>query len=319
VTGQLLAQTVQWIRNPANNLPDVGIGDGFANQNPFVSGATVPNGVTAIDKHPYHEQPYIFPGAQPFNTNQRPVNALGQPEGFQDSTGAWRDSFVPTYMAYFPEYTLSAIQTEFLERDLSPLTTTFNGAPHGRYTEPPGATTPPQEWITETNINQDQAAAWGLTTADQWHLQAKATLRTLAAFVNKGVSRIYFYAVNNGNLAMVEPNAPGGGPTMTAVKNFIGAFQGPDTITTPRSLSLLQIADQGNWTQFTGDGTPAHPPLYNRDVVAFFPFQVDNNKFVVPAYVMTRNIAKLYNPTAPTTDVTRYDLPPKPTASPSAG
>ncbi len=96
---------------------------------------------------------------------------------------------------------------------------------------------------------------------------------------------------------------------MTAVKDFLQPFSGPDTITAPRSLSLLQIADQGNWTQFTGDGTAAHPPLYNRDVVAFLPFQVDTNKFVIPAYVMTRDLATLYNPAAPSTDVTRYDLP----------
>jgi hypothetical protein len=98
---------------------------------------------------------------------------------------------------------------------------------------------------------------------------------------------------------------------MTAVKSFMEAFAGPSTISTPRSLSLQQIADQGNWTQFAGDGTAAHPPLYNRQVVAFFPFQVDSNKFVVPAYVMTRNLATLYNPTAPSTDPTRYDLPPE--------
>ena len=71
------------------------------------------------------------------------------------------------------------------------------------------------------------------------------------------------------------------------------------------------MADQGNWTQFAGDGTAAHPPLYNRDVVAFFPFQADDHRFVIPAYVMTRNMATLYNPSAPASDVTRYDLPPE--------
>jgi hypothetical protein len=150
-----------------------------------------------------------------------------------------------------------------------------------------------------------------MTVADMWHLEAKATLRTLAAYVNKGVSRMYFYAVSNGQWSMVDPSQPNGGPTMTAVKNFISAFAGPSTFTTPRSLTLNAIADQGNWTQFAGDGTAAHPPLYNRQVVAFFPFQVSNNKFVVPAYVMTRNMDTLYNPSAPSTDVTRFDLPPQ--------
>ncbi|HLY49900.1 MAG TPA: hypothetical protein VKR21_11965 [Solirubrobacteraceae bacterium] len=310
VTLQLLARTAAWIRNPANNLPDVGLGDGFANTTPFASGATVPPGVTAIDKHPYHEQPYDFPQAQVFN-NQQPVNALGVPEGSQDASGAWHDPFIPTYQAYFPEYTLTGLQTEFMERDLSPITTMINGVPHGRNTKPPGATVPPQVWVTETNIDLTHAAQMGLTSADAWHLQAKATLRSLAAFVNKGVSAFYFYAVTNGSWAMVDPTAPGGGPTMTAVKSFLAPFAGPNTITSPRSLNLLQIADQGNWTQFAGDGTAAHPALYNRDVVAFFPFQVDSSKFVIPAYVMTRSLATLYNPTAPSSDVTRYDLPPE--------
>jgi hypothetical protein len=308
VADQLLLRTTQWIRSPANALPDVGIGDGFANQTPFVSGATVPAGVTAIDKHPYHESPYSFPQSQPFN-GVRPVSAFGAPVGSTDSSGNWHDSFIPTYTAYFPEYTLSGIQTEFMERDLSPITTSLYGVPHGRYTAPSGSTTPPQTWITETGL--DMSGATGMTTADRWHMQAKATLRTLAAFVNKGVSALDFYAAGDGNWAMVNPSAPGGGPTLTAVKSFTQAFAGPATIGTRRSLSLTQVADQGNWTQFAGDGTSANPPLYNRDVVAFFPFQVSTNKFVVPAYVMTRNIATLYNSSAPTTDVTRFDMPPQ--------
>jgi hypothetical protein len=63
--------------------------------------------------------------------------------------------------------------------------------------------------------------------------------------------------------------------------------------------------------QFAGDGTAAHPPLYDRDVVAFFPFQADSHRFVIPAYVMTRDMAKLYAPDASVSDVTRYDLPPE--------
>ena len=248
----------------------------------------------------------MFPGAQPFN-GVRPVNALGTPEGTENAAGNWHDSFIPNYEAYFPEYMLSGIQTEFLERDLAPVTTTISGIPHGRYVKPVGATTPPQMWITETNI--DPSSVTNMTPADKWHLQAKATLRTLAAYVNKGVSEIYFYAAQDGQWTMVDPTQSGGGPTLTAVKNFMAAFAGPSTISTPRSLTLTQIADQGNWTQFAGDGTAAHPPLYNRNVVAFFPFQVSNNKFVVPAYVMTRNMDTLYNASAPSTDVTRFDLP----------
>jgi len=308
VEDELLARTVRWIRDPAHDLPDVGIGDGFANETPFVSAVGLPPGVTAIDKHPYHEAPYQYPAAQVFN-NQRPVDALGHPAGWQDSAGNWHDSFIPAYEAYFPEYVLSGIQTEFLERDLSPITSTVNGMPHGLRVRASGATTPPQLWITETNL--DLTHAGDLSPAARWHLQAKATLRTLAAYINKGASALYFYAVTNGSWAMVEPSAPGGGPTLTAVRNFLRAFAGPARITDRRSLSLLDVADRHNWTQFAGNGTAAYPPLYNRDVVAFFPFQVSASKFVVPAYVMTRNLAAVYHPAAPASDVTRYDLPPE--------
>ena len=173
----------------------------------------------------------------------------------------------------------------------------------------PGATTPPQDWITETNIDPSGS---GLTTvADARHMQAKSTLRALSAFINKGVSALYFYAVADQQFAMLDAGAPGGGETMTAVKRFTAAFAGPASIAQPRSLMLTAIADQTNHAQFAGDGTAAHPPLYNRDVVAFFPFQADSHRFVVPTYVMTRDMAKLYTPTAPSTDATRYDLPPE--------
>jgi hypothetical protein len=310
VDDQLLARTVSWIRDPANGLPDVGIGDGFANQTPFAAGSTSPVGLTAIDKHYYYggavKQLPAYPGA----SGIQDVNALGQAEGRMNAYGDFTRPFVPTYTAFFPEYPLSAIQTESMVRDLSPITTTFNGAAHGRYTTPPGGSTPPQVWITETNIYPEPSLGpW--TTADKWHLQAKAALRYLSSYINKGVSELYFYAVSDGDWSMVDPSAPGGGPTMTAIKRFIQDFAGPSTIAVRRSLSLQAIADRGDWTQFSGDGTAAHPPLYNRDVVGFFPFQADADRFVVPVYVMTRNLAKIYNPQAPSTDVTRRDLPPE--------
>ncbi len=52
---------------------------------------------------------------------------------------------------------MTAIQTEFMERDISPITTMISGVPHGRYTKPPGASTPPQVWITETNFDLSSA------------------------------------------------------------------------------------------------------------------------------------------------------------------
>ena len=212
---------------------------------------------------------------------------------------------MPTYTAFFPEYFLTAISNNYMERDLSPITTMVGDVSHGRNTAPAGAGTPPQLWVTETGFRPNESGQ--MTSAQTWHVQAKSALRNLSAFVNKGVTALDFYALDDGDWSMVDPNQPGGGPTMVALQRFMQAFAGPSTIAQRRSLSLSAIADQGNWTQFSGDGTAAHPALDNRDVVAFFPFQTDSHRFVIPTYVMTHNLAQAYGGSA--TSVTRYDLP----------
>ena len=333
VDDQLLAATVAWIRNPANDMPDVGIGDGFANQTPFTSPAYVPAGLTALDKHPYRNVDYFGPetGALP---NSQPLNALEQPEGTLTTgpgTGAWwLDAFMPTFTSFFPEYFLSAIQTETAIRDLAPITTTIYGAPHGRYAGAPGSTT--QTWVTEVNLDPtgadpragnlpDGEVLAHLSPADDRHLQAKAILRYLVAWVNKGVSVMDFYAAKGDPLGLIPDSfftavdagtstgSDPGGETLDALHRFLTAFGEPQPISTPRSLSLTAIADQHNHQQWAGDGTAAHPPLYDRDVLAVFPFQTSNTSFAIPVYVMTRNLAHLYRPDAPASDITRYDLP----------
>jgi hypothetical protein len=303
----LLERTITWLRDPAHGVSGVGIGNGFANQTPFAAGSTSPVGLTAIDKHPYHRDVRVFPLAEV--DKGRPVNALGNPEGAETSDGWWSDPFAPAYRSFFPEYYLSGIQTESLIRDLSPITTDIYGIPHGRYTKPAAGGAPPQIWVTETNIVPGGSGVD--TAADKRHLQAKAALRTLTSFVNKGVSALYFYAVGDNDFSMVDPAASGGGETMLAIRRLIASMSGPGGGSGARSLTLDGIADNHDHMQFAGDGTAAHPPLYNRDVLAFLPFQADANRFVVAAYVMTRDMGKVYKPSAPTSDVTRYDLPPE--------
>jgi hypothetical protein len=59
-----------------------------------------------------------------------------------------------------------------------------------------------------------------------------------------------------------------------------------------RPISVQSIRESHNHVQFSGDGTPAHPALYNRDVFAILPFQVNARRFVIPYYVMTRDVIK---------------------------
>jgi hypothetical protein len=302
----VLTSTLAWLRDPANGMLGVGVSDGFASQNPFDTGSGL-TGLTALSKHPYPAGRTTFsPGIAGVRACE-PLDADGQRDGVDLYTNnLWYDSFTPTFTSYFPEYYLSAIQTESLVRDLSPITNAVYGASHGRAVEP-------QIWVTETNIDAGQVS---LSTADQEHMQAKATLRTLVSFVNKGVSQLDFYSALGSEWGLIDPvdmlasNYTDGGPTLDALSRMFD-FIGPTHIAVPRALTLQSIAQWGEDAQFAGDGTAAHPPLYNRDVLGVFPFQVSDDSFVVPAYVMTRDVAHLYDTSASSTDVTRYDLPPE--------
>ncbi len=323
VTAALLARTTAWLRDPAHGVSHVGIGDGFSNQTPFVAGSTVPKGVTALDKHPYSGLAR-FPAAQSRNTQQA-IDAQGQPAG----------GFVPNYVAFFPEYYLNALQTEHLVRDLSPVSSTVSGVVHGRSAHPPGGSAPTM-WITEFNEDPTGADAsdptstghnvGGLSQADIHHLQAKTVLRTLVSYVNKGVTAVDFYAAEGPRFGLVSDRFfaatasakgayPGGtlaGETMDSISRMTGALQGFGPIDHPRSVRLDSVEDPGNRTQFAGDGTPRHPALYDRDVLGFFPFQLDDHAWVAPVYVMTRDIATLYRRDLPPADETRFDLPNEP-------
>ena len=153
------------------------------------------------------------------------------------------------------------------------------------------------------------------------HLQAKAALRYYTAFVNKGVSAIHLFAARgaqrfrsssprffvrlHGSKGRYPGDNAGGGdaPCRAPSRGGIGAVPLPRT----RPLSLLAVSDKHGHFQFQGDGSKEHPTLNDRDVTAFFPFQVRPGRWVAAAYVMTRNLAKLYRPNA--TGTSRFDLP----------
>jgi hypothetical protein len=313
----ILESTVDFLRDPANGVPDVEIGNGFANQAPWTSGSKSPVGLSAIDKHPYAGW-RSFPADAVVDGN-RPLDGLGELAGWKDADSQYHESFVPAYEAFFPEYFLSAIQTETLTRDLSPQPSTILDVEHGRHTHPPGGE-PPAMWITEVNLapGSGPVPREAMSDADVDRVAAKIVLRYLVAYVNKGAEAIHFYAVDAGGLSLVEPAFlaaassgayPGealGGQTMDALRRLIAAFDGAEPIASPRGLSLRELTDFAGNVQFEGDGSAAYPPLYDRDVFAFLPFQVDEDRFVVPVYVMTRNVVEEH-PGA--SGPGRFDLP----------
>ncbi len=86
------------------------------------------------------------------------------------------------------------------------------------------------------------------------------------------------------------------------------SLDGAQELRRTKPLKLHRISDRHDHRQFAGDGTKGHPPLYNRDVLGFFPFQVRRGEYVAAVYVMTRNLAKPYRRGA---HPGRFDLPPE--------
>ncbi len=316
----VLAETVAFVRNPANGIsPEVGISDGFASESPFPSGAAAPLGETALSKHPYVGR-RIYPGSYRVDYD-RPVNALGEIDLANKPVPPFTPLFIPSYEALLPEYTLTALSTETLVRDIAPFTTKVYGFPHGREVGPPGGA-PVQKWITEYNLSIPEGTT-GLSFADRTHFHAKALLRSLVAMVGKGIDREYFFAAGSGPFSLISsafyeeleahpgtyPGDRAGGEILGGIHNLITHIEGPGPEGPARQLKLLSIVQSGNHAQFLGDGTAAHPTLYDRDVLAVLPFQSAPERFVVPVYVMTSDLLTLYEPEAPATDIHRFDLP----------
>jgi len=82
---------------------------------------------------------------------------------------------------------------------------------------------------------------------------------------------VYLYAVGSPGWGLVDPRAADGGETLRAVGALTRALRADASpITRPRTIRLAAISDTHDHEQFAGDGTPAHPPLYDRDVIGFF-------------------------------------------------
>jgi hypothetical protein len=328
ITSTLLGRTVAYLRQRSLGLQGVGITDGFASETPFAAPSRTPSGLTALSKHPYHGLT-IYPQGQVINS-LRSLGALGQPDYRGGATFADNayDRFIPHYSALFPEYFLTALQTETLIRDLSPTTTKISGVWHGRYATGPDGK-PRALWITEMNVDLGGSDLTvpgsnnpppNLDTADVMHILARTTLRTYCAYINKGAPRVYMFATTGGDLGLVSTQfldaaATGkalpssGGPVMDSLRRFVATLSGAQTITHPRPLRLEQVADVDQDIQFKGDGTAAQPSLYNRDVLAVLPFQLTAHSWIVPTYVMTRDVVRAYRGGS---SPTRFDLPDEP-------
>ncbi len=298
VTTTILARTTSRLRDPALGLGAIGISDGFASQGPWESAAWEPAGLTTMSKHPYQSFEQLAGGQR--EAACQPVDAAGRPEGTVLLDGRWRDPFTPVTGVLFPEYPLSALRTETMIRDLSPITTMIGDVPHGRAVTNPADGSPLGVRVTETGLI---ASSLGKNAASVRDLQARWAMRALVALVAKGATSVELYAARDPEFGLVDeaffadPAAgdAAAGQSVAAIRRLLAAVgRGrPDRI---EPLTLDRIADDHDHVQFAGDGTSAHPPLYNREVTAAFPFQRGSRSYAIPAYVMTRDMTRRLAP-----------------------
>jgi hypothetical protein len=271
--------------------------DGFANTIPWPASSTEPPRVTGISKHVYARHA-SFPAGEQGDSGE--LNALFVRED--------PPLFVPTYNIDFPDYFGTALQTEFFLRDMSPITTDIYGTLHGRYTRPGN---PCWGWVTECGYDPYYAFPSVTDPATALTLKAKSTARYFCFFLHKGCKKVTIFATGGGDarLGLVQDNFLAYCAGNTVYPTSDAAYTSPalavtgriaaqmrvevQTVNTPRPLSVLSVTDSHNHFQFVGDGTAAHPNLYDREVLAILPFQSNGHRFVIPYYVMTRNLAAL--------------------------
>jgi hypothetical protein len=295
IWGNLVRETAAYVDAHAADFAGVRMSDGFANTIPWPASSAEPARISAISKHPYHGRAN-YPADEYQGTR---LNALGV-----------EDKYVPTYSAAFPEYFATALQTETLIRELAPIPNDVYGTRHDRDAR---AGNPCTVWITEVGYapNEDGVKERKEALA----LKAKTTARYLAFMTNKGVDRLTFYAAAGGDLwlGLVQDNfleyakrnstypaddAPYTSPALRVMGRMAAKMrEGLDpALTRTRALTLDALSDTHDHYQFAGDGTAEHPPLYDREVFAFLPFQANARRFVIAYYVMTRDVRKPFAP-----------------------
>jgi hypothetical protein len=338
----IFTRSCAWLRDPANGVQNVGIDNGFVNQNNERIGAP---GATANSRHPYPGK-RDFPASESgFEAGSAPVDASGQVAATKVGS-EYVPLFTPTYRCFLPEYYLHQIQVESHIFDIGPWSIFYTGANAGRDQPAPvktpldvaGGMAPSgylgkglgdsvEMWFTETNTGEEAKWTPGITIEDRQHIKSKVLLRTYIPWLTKGLRAIYLYASGEGKKegdlqtisksffdtikadpAHAYPGLAAAGEAMLAMQRFTQALAGATSLAKERDVTLDGLIDYAGNIQFKGsEAFPGYdfPDLTNKDCFFFQPIQVNEGKLVVPVYVMTRDITHEYSGTGPT----RFDLP----------
>ena len=160
-------------------------------------------------------------------------------------------------------------------------------------------------WITEDNMDATEARANGMPAADVPEFKAKTALRIYAAYGSEGAQAIDLFAAGpySGPCCQLISNAffqaadrvtqfgtaaaagsrsaqlALAGLPMEAVGRMTATLAGALSIAHPQQLESRFGRAARRRTSIRWNWTAAFPSLYNRDVLAFFPFQVSQHKF----------------------------------------
>lgn len=234
-----------------------------------------------IDGQSYH----------PYGTGPR---RLPEQETHKDHPDFNLEGYTPKIEIKMPEgWAHEFIQTECIMRLLNP---------EARKIHPPG-TDHFHHYMTEHGVAPVEC---GITDAAQsYHLKTLCMLRSFCLWLNKGVDQLDYFAAYE-----EKPEGFGILPTdflklspdakfddvatepMRALRNLLRTFDGAEPIETTTGMNI-HVQELGEPLKiFDGDGTAAHPPLWQRDAVAVLPWQLTKAKFVIAAYLMTYDATK---------------------------
>jgi hypothetical protein len=301
IWGNLVKATADYADAHPSDFRGVRFCDGFSNTTPWPASSLEPKRVTALSHHPYAGRK-TYP-ADEYKGDS--MDALFQVD---------KSGYKPSYTQAFPEYFMTGLQTETSARDAGPITTEIYGVKHGRNARMINdKVVPCPLWITEVGMAPNEIGV--NDTEASLRLKAKTTARYYCFYINKGVERIYLYAACAGDhwLGIVPDSfvkfARSGAaypaddsayvsPSLRTLGRIVAKMRdGLDPgLKSVRQIRLDSVTDRHDHYQFAGDGTPAHPSLYDRDAFAFLPFQVNSTRFVIPYYVMTRDVTKEFIP-----------------------
>jgi hypothetical protein len=298
----ITTDTANYVAARPAQFAGVRLSDGFGNTIPWRAAGNNADNIRSIGAHPYPPSS-SFPLATP---RANPINALGLAA-----------TFTPTINYTLPEYSATWVQTESALRKCAPLPNLISGVQNGRYGRLT-STRPMYGWFTETGTIPGSIAVGITDPSEALYYKTKWLLRNYCLFLNKGIElncvyswewgfpeggtddtegawatrAFYDYVVSGATSYPADDTALTSLPLL-ANRRLTDRFKvGLDPTldwTLMRPLDVVTISDPHDHFQFLGDGTAAHPTLYNRECLAVLPFQVNPRKFIVPYYVMTRD------------------------------